>query len=105
MAGSVKQELRVGAKPPAKVQRVMIALEVLHCIKIQAASRFFECLDRAMIEPPWWAALGFSSKPQSLGERNDAGVRGFAGSQRPRTLELSASRPGKCSLQPCTSAT
>ena len=51
-AGSIKQELRVGANPPAKVQRVMVALQVPHCMKTQAASRFLEYFDRASSEPP-----------------------------------------------------
>src|SRR5215469_10024645 len=102
---SSKHELRVGANPPASVQWVMISLQVLHCMKIQAASRFLEYFESAIDEPPWCAAFGFSLKPQSACGRNDTGLRGFAGSHRPRTLESSASKPGKNSSQLCTSAT
>src|SRR5581483_10688851 len=76
--GSSKQELRVGAKPPVKVQRVMISLQVPHCMKIHAASGFFEYLERAIGEPPWCPAFGFSLKPQSPGERSATGVNGLA---------------------------
>src|SRR5215470_8540378 len=103
--GSSKQELRVGAKPPASVQRVMISLQVAHCMKIQAASRFLEYFGSEIGEPPWCPASGLSLKPQSAGLRSEIGVSGFAGSQRPRTLESSASRPGKNSSQLCTIAT
>src|SRR6185437_35704 len=103
--GSSKQELRVGANPPASVHRVMISLQVPHCMKIQAASRFLEYFDSAIGDPPWCPAFGFSLNPQSAGDRNEICVNGLAGSQRPRTLESSASRPGKNSSQLCTNAT
>src|SRR5947208_2168428 len=50
--GSSKEEMRMGAKPPISVQRVMISFEQAHCMKIQAASGFFEYFDSARIEPP-----------------------------------------------------
>src|SRR5208282_1671480 len=103
--GSSKHELRVGVNPPASVQRVMISLQVLHCMKIPAASRFLEYFESAIDEPPWCAAFGFSLKPQSAAGRNDTGVKGFAGSHRPRTLESFASKPGKSSSQLWTNAT
>src|SRR5215831_8970888 len=103
--GSSNEEMRIGAKPPISVQRVMISLQQPHCMKIQAASGFFEYFDSEITEPPWWPALGFSLKPQSAGARSAFGVSGRCGCQRPRTLESSASRPGKNSSQLCTSAT
>src|SRR5436305_13289064 len=65
--GSAKEEMRIGAKPPVSVQRVMISLQQPHCMKIQAASGFFEYLESEMPAPPWWPALGLSLKPASVG--------------------------------------
>src|SRR5260221_13497548 len=93
--GSSNEEMRIGARALASVQRVMISLQQPHCRKIQAASGFFEYYDSEITEPPWWPALGFSLKPQSAGARSAFGTSGWAGCQRPRTLESVASRPGK----------
>ena len=57
--------MRIGAKPPPSVQRVMMSFEQAHCMKIQAASMFFEYFDRPRIEPPWWPQFGISPKPAS----------------------------------------
>ena len=51
--GSVKEEMRIGAKPPPRVETgAMTSLEQAHCMNSQAASWFFEYFDSAMIEPP-----------------------------------------------------
>src|SRR5262249_21094208 len=104
--GSSKAELRVGAKPPSSVQRVMISFEQAHCMKSQAASMCFEYLDSARIDPPWWPTLGISPKPASAGGGTPTieAVGGW-GCHSPFTFESLGARPGKTTAQLWTSAT